>query len=125
MTPTSNPPPKPRWPVVIFAILAAVFLGPLLLRVFFAGLALTFGFAVFMVKLGLVALAVLFAVKVFKSLFGPRRPPVPASQMTIDATPEIDPNAELERIEREHREHLAELDRQLQQAMAQSDSETK
>ena len=102
----------PGWLVVLLSVLAVAVLGPpaLVLVLIALGAALAVGVA--LLKVSLVALAVVAVVMVVRALFGNRRRrglPVAEQRESIESI--------ASRMEAEERERRADLDRQLAEAL--------
>lgn len=114
MTSTSSR--APNWPLVFLAIIGLVIASPFIFAFFIAGLALTIGLAGTLIKVSLLVLAVWAVVTLFKGLFGTRRPSRLPPQVTrVETALRVDPEAE---YERERRESMAALDKELDLAIA-------
>lgn len=115
MSPNSTSSREPRWPLILLAIVGVLILSPLLFASLLVGFALTVGLAGMLLKAGAVVLVLWAAVMLFKRLFGSGRPARLPPPARVAPRPQVDPEAELER---ERRESLAALDRELALAVA-------
>jgi hypothetical protein len=117
---TSAPTRSTPWPIVVLAILGLILAAPFIFAFLIVGAALTIGLAATLLKAGLVVLALWAGVVLLKRIFGHHD----ALPTRIETVGRLDPTAELERQDREDREHLAKLDRELELAVAKKNAGT-
>ncbi len=111
----------PRWLMVLLGIVALFVLGPPLLAVLFGAVGLLIGLTGALLKLGVVALVGYGAWRLLRALFGGDAPVQRLPVATATGTSsQIDDLAFS--LEREERARKAELDRELERAVAQSKS---
>jgi hypothetical protein len=105
--------------MILLAAVALVVLSPFIFATLLVGFALTVGVLGWLIKVGAV-LAVIWAVVMLgKKLFGSSHP-APRLPVHQAARAHVDPEAQMER---ERRESLAALDRELALAIARKDAE--
>jgi hypothetical protein len=111
MTTTSSP--RLNWPIVLLAGLGALVALPFVFAFSVVALALTVGLIGKLFKVGIAVLAIWAIAAFFKSVSGSKRPAPALARITT--VPHFAPDAELER---EKRDGLAALDKELARAIA-------
>ena len=122
MTSMSSTSRGTRWPVVVLAVIGAIAVAPIVFGLLIAGVALAIGLLGALLKAAAVVFIIWAVVMVLKGLFGgghqkPAKTLTPSTIEHISPASVVDPEAEMER---EKREHLAQLDRELEIAVAQT-----
>jgi hypothetical protein len=105
--------------MILLAAVALVVLSPFIFATLLVGFALTVGVLGWLLKAGAVLLVIWAAVMLVKKLFGSSHP-TPRLPVHEATRPHLDPEAELER---QRRESLAELDRELALAVARKEAQ--
>lgn len=107
----------PRWLVIFFAVIGLMVAGPVILGLAVGAIALAFGLLGVLLKAGAIVLVIWAMVMIFKGLFGSK----PANKLPSSAITTVG-NADLvdaeTQFEREKRESLAQLDKELEIALA-------
>lgn len=103
----------PNWLLIALGVLAVIFLGPPLLGLALGAVGLFMGLMTFVVKVGVVVVAIYALAMLMRGLLG--RTPTAAAAVGPRSTGTID--AMHFDLEREDRSSLAELDRELEKAI--------
>ncbi len=113
---------SPTWLKVLLGLVALFVLGPPLLALVLGTVGVLFALTGALLKVGLVVGAVYVLYRLLAAMFGggSDKPQVPAKLATIDAIPQAYPVREDDdsSLEREDRARKAELDRELERAIA-------
>lgn len=109
----------PRGLVIFFAVIGVIALSPIILGLAVGAIALAIGLAGALFKAAAVVFVIWAAVMILKGIFGSKPSPatkLPVSASGIGTADLVDTETN---FERERRESLAELDRELSIAVAQ------
>jgi hypothetical protein len=111
---SANPRPLSGF-TVLLVVLGLVVAAPFILTFLFVGMAMAIALAAKLAKLAMVVLAIWAAVALFKAVFGG---PKTQTLTRVATVPRLDPEVELEHARRARQSSMAELDRELAQAIA-------